>query len=824
MRMETPDENTAKSMIQFNLHSIITKMATDHQDEQTPLTLALINGSDDNIIQEIIDRTPALVNTKDQKSGLLPIEIATKTRQAVSLVYRLLLRDLHSDADEIEPNNCLAWFHIISDTSNNYYSLVQDLLKKCSQCQTFALVHAEHVTGRTAIEMATPICQHIMRSALRIYGVIEIIDSNPAFVNPLNETKMFYGMHFSDTLDNELTSESSGIMPEEKKFLMEKGTHVVVKVSASNEVRDREVLIRRDFQLSHKHIPAIISVHSRNENDTSARYDGTAGHFVCMECADSTLENMLVNLRARGYNLPFKELRKIGMGLLHLHEHGLVHGDFGAHNIGKFGDRYKVLGIGGAVPIGEMTDESRGYFLPPEAIAMPSRRRQLFKKNASAKVKSVISHPTFDIWAFAVLMYEVLSGKPMGVFAKGPLQNQVDLVSLGRLRTKDIGTMVKGLKSQHPLAVDLLKKMLHPNPSKRLNSMNEVLMHNVFAILPNVRAPSREMSSSDLCWESYDDIAHTIKDAPVDLNNTFKYGRTHYPIQERIQAETFGHLSSPSKETNVVVSCDKTQNSGTAIEKEAHVESISDTIPSQRNESLRWPKRGSIQQAPRDGPWETSSSIYNFDEDEFNEPHHASISEGDTIYKHIEAGDEETDYSDHDEFLTSFEPEFSWDGSFPSISRRNFPPEHFNSASSTEHKDILQISNTMISTKSSFPIQGLKCEQQEHRPESVSFWESWSSSSTGSRSLIDHDILSNADGQDELSMIFESDDSDASSTNLDCKSRQIVPLYPIIYDDETSCFDTVGSELNCESSHGSNGVNEELPAFLMIDVNEHADR
>jgi hypothetical protein len=109
--------------------------ATDHQDEQTPLTLALINGSDDNIIQEIIDRTPALVNTKDQKSGLLPIEIATKTRQAVSLVYRLLLRDLHSDADEIEPNNCLAWFHIISDTSNNYYSLVQDLLKKCSQCQ-----------------------------------------------------------------------------------------------------------------------------------------------------------------------------------------------------------------------------------------------------------------------------------------------------------------------------------------------------------------------------------------------------------------------------------------------------------------------------------------------------------------------------------------------------------------------------------------------------------------------------------------------------------------------------------------------------------------
>eukprot|EP00978_Attheya_sp_CCMP212_P000126 scaffold208_cov63-Attheya_sp.AAC.17 len=56
-------------------------------------------------------------------------------------------------------------------------------------------------------------------------------------------------------------------------------------------------------------------------------------------------------------------------------------------------------------------------------------------------------------------------------------------------------------------------------------------------------------------------------------------------------------------------------------------------------------------------------------------------------------------------FLTSFEPEFSWDGSFPSIGRRNFPPEHVNSASSTKSEDILQIFNTMISTKSSFPIQ-----------------------------------------------------------------------------------------------------------------------
>ena len=74
-------------------------------------------------------------------------------------------------------------------------------------------------------------------------------------------------------------------------------------------------------------------------------------------------------------------------------------------------------------------------------------------------------------------------------------------------------------------------------------------------------------------------------------------------------------------------------------------------------------------------------------------------------------------------------------------------------------------------------------------------------------------------------MIFENDDSDASSTsNVDGKSRSQIPIYPVIYDDETSCFETVGSEFNCESSHGSNGINEELPAFLMIDLNDHADQ
>ena len=74
----------------------------------------------------------------------------------------------------------------------------------------------------------------------------------------------------------------------------------------------------------------------------------------------------------------------MGVALLHLHEKGLVHMDFGAHNVGKvcvcvcffqeidyvmcvffltnlqFRNQWKVLGIGGSISIGKMTDPSRG--------------------------------------------------------------------------------------------------------------------------------------------------------------------------------------------------------------------------------------------------------------------------------------------------------------------------------------------------------------------------------------------------------------------------------------------------------------------------------
>ena len=74
-------------------------------------------------------------------------------------------------------------------------------------------------------------------------------------------------------------------------------------------------------------------------------------YCVTMEAAETTAENLLLDLRRSKEPFPASALKSIAMSLLHIHERGLVHGDFGAHNAAQFGDRWKVLGVRASVPV-----------------------------------------------------------------------------------------------------------------------------------------------------------------------------------------------------------------------------------------------------------------------------------------------------------------------------------------------------------------------------------------------------------------------------------------------------------------------------------------
>jgi serine/threonine protein kinase len=190
----------------------------------------------------------------------------------------------------------------------------------------------------------------------------------------------------------------------------------------------------------------------------------------------------MLDLRKNGKPFPEKALKRIGISLLHLHEHGIIHSDFGTHNIGKFGSRWKLLGVGGSVPLGRPTDPNRGFYHPPEAIVVENKRgAPMGKKNYSASVISIPAQATYDIWAFGVVLYEALAGLPLGPYAcRG--KRAMSASEVCKIGLWDEANLKKALKHvpDDDLARDLLKRLLHPNPEKRIASMRHVLEHGFF--------------------------------------------------------------------------------------------------------------------------------------------------------------------------------------------------------------------------------------------------------------------------------------------------------------------------------------------------------
>merc|ERR1712021_323567 len=159
-----------------------------------------------------------------------------------------------------------------------------------------------------------------------------------------------------------------------RQIRKEKGQQVIAKLTSRSEIVERELKVRKDYHLSRHYVPAVISVHHTVQHAAYSEAMAEPGYCITMEGADTTAENLMLDMRKQKKRFPTKALKRVGISLLHLHEHGLVHGDFGTHNIGKFGSRWKMLGVGGSIPLGRPTDPSRGFYHPPEAIRLEQRK------------------------------------------------------------------------------------------------------------------------------------------------------------------------------------------------------------------------------------------------------------------------------------------------------------------------------------------------------------------------------------------------------------------------------------------------------------------
>ena len=462
---------------------------------------------------------------------MLPIQVATEHEHSHFIVHHLLKLDLPIDIKEKVNakvhEHKFSWNHVVSNTDDMYYPVVSKILQQCTQPQVLQLAHVEGPDGRIALSTATPVCKHEMRVMLRLFNTLEVVNQRPAFTNPESDTQIFYALRYDppkhdngtwslvhednkkdgdyldewddashvsglsrvssrsigSTFSNKSVTQRVTIEERMRQIKKEKGKQVIAKLTSRSDVVERELKIRKDYNLSRHYVPAVISVHHTVQHAAYSEAMAEPGYCITMEGADTTAENLMLDMRKYGKSFSTKILKRIGISLLHMHEHGLVHGDFGTHNVGKFGNRWKLLGVGGSRAIGSPTDPKRGFYHPPETVVVETKRAPLGKKEVVAKVISIPARTTHDIWAFGVVMYEAICGVPLSPYAcRGKrAMNANEISKIGNWDRASLERALRHVDPEDRNAADILRQLLHHDPNGRCNTLREALEHPFFS-------------------------------------------------------------------------------------------------------------------------------------------------------------------------------------------------------------------------------------------------------------------------------------------------------------------------------------------------------
>ena len=486
----------------------------------SPLHLALSHSAADETSVSLISYAPQLVTVRDDVTGMLPIQVATANELSLFIVYRLLKQDMPIDLKE-RVQVCLiphhfSWNHILLEVGDRYYQVVSKILQQCTQPQVLALAHVEDSQGQIALASATPICRHEIRVMLRLFNTLELVKQRPAFTNAASDTEIFYALRYDpppeqsnlfnvqyeqkdddndyrDDWDDDLSVmsdekarktslEDANMSVTEKLSVIrnEKGQHVIAKITPRADIVERELKVRKDYNLSRHYVPSVISVHHTVHHGAYQNASADAAYCITMDGADCTVEHQMLDMRRAGKAFPSNELKRVAIALLHLHENGLVHSDFGPHSVGKFGPLWKLLGVGGCVPIGGATDPKHGIYHCPEAIKVEEVVVD-GQERKTAKVTSITASPAVDLWAFGHLIYESVVGAPLSAYShRGQRVKSANLAKIARWDESSLKRALKHIDESDTLARDVVSKFLSPDPEQRYHSLRDAIADPYF--------------------------------------------------------------------------------------------------------------------------------------------------------------------------------------------------------------------------------------------------------------------------------------------------------------------------------------------------------
>lgn len=175
------------------------------------------------------------------------------------------------------------------------------------------------------------------------------------------------------------------------------------------------------------------------------------------------------------------------------------------------------------------------------------------KKSYNASVVSVPAHPTYDIWAYGVVLYEGIAGLPLGPYAcrgKRPMST----AEVSKIGMWDENSLRKALRhipdDDNGAARHLIRFILHPDPKKRASSMRQVLEHPYFTAVQGsdiIHRQDHQSQMEELQQPSTDGFHPfpTDNDAVSSSNVSRKqpsssHGRQQYQQQPDVQKTNSG--------------------------------------------------------------------------------------------------------------------------------------------------------------------------------------------------------------------------------------------------------------------------------------------
>lgn len=277
-------------------------------------------------------------------------------------------------------------------------------------------------------------------------------------------------------------------------------------------------------------------------------------YVIIMPAADRSLDAIYTS------ELPDEDhvrmmMKEVAESLRHCHENGIIHCDLKMLNIVRVNGRMKLIDFDAACKRDSFAcSKFSSSILPPEMFcelvseeeerkvelywssictdaAMIDLRRKVEPKKSWSGVfcvkafysgagpsledlpyKLVRATPQLDIWSFGVMLYMLCAREfPLSVSRDGDLVGPLDMKTVATWEQDDIQLLVCQKFKSDPVLADLLLKLLHPDPGKRLQSVGKVLLHPYFML------PKDRQGDGDLIKEMNDRTKRIEEDGKKNL-------------------------------------------------------------------------------------------------------------------------------------------------------------------------------------------------------------------------------------------------------------------------------------------------------------------